>query len=327
MRVLFGFWEGNKHRRGYERCKSERRKRNDEICVWVCSWLFVCFLLRFFLRFFVLFFLVSSPSHCLSPLLERPLAEGMAVSALGRQEGEKKTTQKTNNTKNYTKRLGEFVSWSVFTAHQSLTGETTRRRDGVSTFHCYFFPSLLERPLAEGWEEMIGTWCGDTNRYNHNQFCLEFLHRTASSPLLERPLAEGGMVVLSSLVITASFFVSYWRDHLQKEWKKPLLERPLAEGTRRGVNTMVVGTMRDKRNKTITKNQLWFLFFVFCCVFCFCCLVFCFCFGCFGSVFINHNLTPLTGETTCRRGVSCVHLSKPLTGETTCRRGVESVHV
>jgi hypothetical protein len=76
-----------------------------------------------------------------------------------RQEGEKKTTQKTNNTRKlYKKSLGEFVSWSVFTAHhQSLTGETTRRRDGVSTFHCYFFPSLLERPLAEGWEDMIGT--------------------------------------------------------------------------------------------------------------------------------------------------------------------------
>jgi hypothetical protein len=120
----------------------------------------VFFCCVFFWRFFVLFFLVlpQAPT-AYHPYWRDHLQKGWQRLLWERQEGEKKTTQKTNNTKKlYKKSLGEFVSWSVFTAHhQSLTGETTRRRDGVSTFHCYFFPSLLERPLAEGWEDMIGT--------------------------------------------------------------------------------------------------------------------------------------------------------------------------
>jgi hypothetical protein len=118
------------------------------LCVFCCV---------FFCVFLFSFFLFLPQATAYHPYWRDHLQKGWQC-LLWEGKRERRKQHKTNNTKNYTKRLGEFVSWSVFTAHhQSLTGETTRRRDGVSTFHCYFFPSLLERPLAEGWEEMIGT--------------------------------------------------------------------------------------------------------------------------------------------------------------------------
>jgi hypothetical protein len=116
----------------------------------------VCvFLLRFFLVFFCSLFSCSLPqAHCLSPLLERPLAEGMAVSALGETRGREENNTKTNDTRKlYTKKswgvckLECFYSTSSipYWRHHSqkgrcvnisllflpfLTGETTCRRMG-----------------------------------------------------------------------------------------------------------------------------------------------------------------------------------------------------
>jgi hypothetical protein len=138
--------------------------------------------LRFFCVFLFSFFLFLPQATAYHPYWRDHLQKGWQC-LLWEGKRERRKQHKTNNTKNYTKRLGEFVSWSVFTAHhQSLTGETTRRRDGVSTFHCYFFPSLLERPLAEGWEEMIGTMMWGHKQIQSQPVLLRVSTRTASFP-------------------------------------------------------------------------------------------------------------------------------------------------